>query len=154
MTRMLTGTVDTTWRTASQTEGSTAGSVSSMLRRTAGQRGAAWATTSPGVNSHRAHTSWKKAPRTCRAASNTLVHAAWHHFFSLHTSELLTFSTWAVLCLLYFQNFPESTSSDSFCSRAVVSVGCTRDRSLFTPKREQVSIRTYLASLSSAVTLL
>lgn len=153
---MLTGTVDTTWRTASQTEGSTAGSVSSMLRRTAGQSGAAWLTTSPGVNSHRAHTSWKKAPRTCRTACNKWAMVLVVAFFHCTRLNFLNkfHSTCAVLCLLYFQNFPDFTRSDSFCSRAVVSVGWTSDRSLFTPKREQVSIRTYLASFSSAVTFL
>lgn len=69
---MLTGIVETTWRTASHTGGSTTGSVSSMLRSTAGQSRPASAWTSPGVNSHREQTISKKAPRTCGVTHSVL----------------------------------------------------------------------------------
>ena len=63
-------------------------------------------------------------------------------------------STCGVLCLLYFQNFAEFTSWTSLSSRASLSLWASRESSLFTPSREQVCMRTYLDSLSSAVTLL
>lgn len=67
---------------------------------------------------------------------------------------LLNVSTCGVLCLLYFQNFPEFRRCASLSSRAVRSLWSSRESSLLTPNRELVTIRTYLLSLSSSVTLL
>lgn len=72
----------------------------------------------------------------------------------INTTVQLGASTCGVLCLPYFQNFPELTRCASRGSRAVLSFWSSRDSSLFTPNRELVSMRTYLASLSSSVTLL
>lgn len=56
--------------------------------------------------------------------------------------------------MLYFQNFPELNRGVSRSSRAALSLGRRRERSFFTPNSELVSMRRYLASLSSAVTFL
>lgn len=72
----------------------------------------------------------------------------------LSTAAIFRTSTCGFLCLLYFQNFPELTSCASLCSRAILSFWSNNDSSLFTPNRELVSMRTYLASLSSSVKLL
>lgn len=92
----LTGIVDTMWRTASHTGGNTTGSVSSMLRRTAGQSRAASAWTSPGVNSHRAHAISKNAPRTCGATHGTnqnLVHRLSLMYIWQHKQHFMLQST-------------------------------------------------------------
>lgn len=103
---------------------------------------------------------WEKTWSFCRSFAMCMpgggVHDLGAHILSsiISSAVQLDASTCGVLCLLYFQNFAEFTRSASLCSRASLSLWRSRERSLFTPSRELVSMRTYLASLSSSVTLL
>lgn len=74
---VLTDREDATWRTDSHTAGSTSGSVSSMLRRTAGQRRGASLCARLGVNSHTAQSISKKAPLTCEVLILLTTHSGY-----------------------------------------------------------------------------